>query len=81
MPKITRKQERKKQREHYLSGTATSPHTHSPHLRLSLEEASSSSSCQDNTSVCLQCYPVLTRYTTVFKEMVHTGTELKKRRA
>ena len=30
--------------------------------------------------VCLQCSPVLSRYATTFKEMVHTGTELKKRK-
>ena len=44
----------------------------------SLDEASSSAST--GSGIRPQCYPILSRYTTVFKEMVHQGTELKKRK-
>lgn len=83
MPKITRKQQREKQRKNFLDGIARRPHTHSRTLRQSLEEASSSSTSstdQGGDGVCPQCFPVLSRYATTFKEMVHTGTELKKRK-
>ncbi len=77
MPKVTRKQQREKQRQNFLDGKGRSPHTHSRTLRRSLEESSSTSSV---SGVCPQCHPVLSRYSTTFKEMVHTGTELKKRK-
>ena len=82
MSKITRKQDRQKQRENFLKGKARRPHTHSRTLRLSLEESSeaSSSSHAQESGVCSQCYPVLSRYADTFKEMVHSGSELKKRK-
>ena len=81
MPKVTRKKQRERQRKNFLDGVARRPHTHSRTLRLSLEEAGSSSTMTDGgEGVCLQCSPVLSRYATTFKEMVHTGTELKKRK-
>ncbi len=79
MPKVTRKQEREKQKKNFLDGRARGSHTHSSSLRRSLDEATSSSA-DVSPGVCPQCYPVLSRYTTTFKEMVHSGTELKKRK-
>ena len=32
------------------------------------------------TTVCAQCYPVLSRHADTFKDMVHQGTELKKKK-
>lgn len=78
MPKITRKQQREKERKNFLDGVARRPHTHSRTIRRSLEEGSSS--VEGSDGVCPQCSPVLSRYATTFKEMVHTGTELKKRK-
>ena len=82
MPKITRKDQRAKQRSNFLAGKARRAHKHSPSLRVSLEEGSSSQTLEteDTSGVCPQCYPVLSRYSTTFKEMLHTGTELKKRK-
>ena len=80
MPKITRKQQREKQRKKFLEGVARRPHTHSSTLRQCLEEQSTSSTDQGTSGVCPECLPVLSRYATTFKEMVHTGTELKKRK-
>ena len=78
MPK-TRKERREKQRINYLEGRARRPYRHTPFLKRSLTEEteSSSSSCP---SVCPQCSPILSRYATTFKEMVHQGTDLKKRK-
>ena len=82
MLKITRKQQREKQRKKFLDGKARCPHTHSPTLRLSLAETSFSSTGTDQggDGVCPQCLSALSRYATTFKEMVHTGTELKNRK-
>ena len=44
---------------------------------LTEETESSSSSC---LSVCPQCSPILSCSATTFKEIVHQGTDLKKRR-
>ena len=77
MPK-TRSEWRKKRRETYLAGRARSPYSHTPVLRRSLEEASSSSSCD---GVCNQCFSVLTRYAPTFKAMLHQGSELKRKKA
>ena len=44
MPKVTmRKERRKEQREHYVSGVARRPHSHAPSLETSLLESSESS--------------------------------------
>ena len=43
MPKVTRKKQRERLRKNFLDGVARRPHTHSRTLRLSLEEAGSSS--------------------------------------
>ena len=75
MPK-TRREARAKRRENYLAGQARRPHTHSRTLGVALDESSSSM----ETGICCQCYAVLTRYSTVFKEVIHQGTELKKRK-
>lgn len=77
MPK-TRREGRAKRRENYLAGRARQPHIHSRTLKRALDEASSSTST--DSVICSQCYPVLSRYSTMFKEMVHQGTELKKRK-
>ena len=92
MPKITRKDRREKQRKNFLEGVARHPHSHSRTLRRSFEECTSSSTvAEESTSsstvgeteggdgVCPQCLPVLSHYVSTFKEMVHSGTELKKR--
>ena len=65
-----------------LDGKARCPHTHSRTLRRSLAEASFSSTSTDQggVGVCPQCFPVPSCYATTFKEMVCTGTELKKRK-
>ena len=34
----------------------------------------------DHLDFCTQCSPALSRYTTIFNDMVHQGTELKKRK-
>ena len=60
----------------YLEGHARRPHSHSKALSKSLEGAEESTA----TGVCSQCSPILSRYADVFKSMVHTGTELKKRK-
>ena len=80
MPKFsTRIQRRQQQRECYLVGEARRPYTHTPTLQTSLTEASCSSA-GSSTSVCFQCGPILLRYKTVFKELIHQGSELKKRK-
>ena len=83
MPKVTRKDRREKQRNNYLDGVASCSHTHSRTLRRSLEESTSSSTvgeAEGGDGVCPQCLPVLSRYVSTFKEMVHSETELKKER-
>ena len=83
MPKITRKDQRDKQRKNFLDGVARRPHIHSRTLRRSLEESTSSSTvgeAEGEDGVCLQCQPVLSCYISTFKEMVHSGTGLKKRK-
>ena len=82
MPKITtRKERRKKQREHYLAGEARRPYTHSSSLNRSLTEAEpeASSSGGTGTGVCAKCKPALERYVPMFKDMTHRGSELQKR--
>ena len=82
MPKTkptTRKERRSKRKEHYLKGVARRPHVHTRTLERSFEEESeASNSSASNSVACPQCYPVLSRYSTMFKGMVHQGTELKK---
>lgn len=89
MPK-TRKERRKAKRINYLDGKARKPHKHTPVLKRSFEEASRNSSFNESPSrqftsvassskICLQCKPVLSRYTDVFKGMVHQGSELKRK--
>ena len=78
MPK-TRKERRKASKDVYLDGRAKNPHRHTRVLRRSLEEASSSG--QGVSGVCPQCDPILSRYSDTFKEMVHHGSELKRKRS
>ena len=82
MPKM-RKERRKARKEHYLDGRARNPHHHMPVLKQSLEEARRGSGGEESPStfpnVCQQCKPVLSRYADMFKEMVHHGSELKRR--
>lgn len=87
MPK-TRRERRKAKRSTYLDGTARNPHRHTPVLKKSLEEETTSSSGGSpslrsslSTSICPQCKPVLSRYSTTFKAMIHQGSELKKKKA
>ena len=75
MPK-TRSEIRKKRRETYLAGRARRPYSHTPVLKRSLEEASSSSD-----GVCDQCSSVLKRYAPTFKAMLRQGSELKTKKA
>lgn len=76
MPK-TRKERRKASKDTYLAGRAKIPHRHTRVLRQSLEEAGPSSA----SGVCPQCDPVLSRYADTFKEMVHQGSELKRKKS
>ena len=86
MPKA-RRERRKAKRIAYLDGRARKPHKHTPVLKRSLEESrrssnafeSPSSSILSRSEICLQCKPVLCRYTDVFKGLVHQGSELKRK--
>ena len=79
MPK-TRKERRKASKAAYLAGRAKNPHRHTPVLRRSLEESCSAEPVS-STGVCPQCAPILSRYSETFKNLVHQGTELKRRKA
>ena len=80
MPKFsTRIQRRQQQRECYLVGEARRPYTHTPTLQTSLTEASCSLA-GSSASVCSQCGPIVLRYKTVFKELIHQDSELNKRK-
>ena len=80
---------RKAKKDAYLDGRARNPHKHTPILKRSLAEAgkisntieSPSASVLSSTKICLQCKPVLSRYTEAFKSMVHKGSELKCKKA
>ena len=64
-----------------MSGVARRPHSHTRLLQKSFEEEREDSSSSTSRPVaCPQCYPVLSRYSTMFKGLVHQGTELKKRK-
>ena len=71
----TRKEQRESYTQAYLHGKARKPHTHSRTIRRSLDSRGS-----QTEQVCAQCDPVLSRHVTEFKNMVHTGSELKKRK-
>lgn len=78
MPKVTtRKETRKLQREHYLAGEAWRLYMHTPTLYTSLED---NSQVGGTTRVCAECKPAQECYATVFEEMVHQDSDLKKRR-
>ena len=76
----TRSELRKARREVYLNGKARNPHRHTRVLQQSLEEASQCST-SEGTAVCPHCAPVLLRYAGTFKEMVHQGSKLKRKKA
>ena len=85
MPKVTRRKERRKQqRERYLSGESRHPYFHTPALETSFSEGSSNETSGESetttTKVCAKCEPVLLRYADIFKQLVHQGTELKKKK-
>ena len=84
MPKTepkTRKERRAKRKELYMKGFARRPHTHTRLLQRSFEEEIEDSSSSSRGSVaCPQCSPILSRYSTMFKGLIHQGTELKKRK-
>ena len=86
MPKtrLTRKDRKEKQRDNYLTGKARSPHTHTHTLRRSLEGTGEGfdgeRQGERNSAVYPQCQPVLSCHANGFKEMIHQGTELKKRK-
>ena len=85
MPKVTRRKERRKQqRERYLSGESRHPYCHTPALETSFSEGSSNETSGESetttTKVCAKCEPVLLRYADIFKQLVHQGTELKKKK-
>ena len=83
MPKTeakTRRERRAKRKEHYLNGEARRPHIHTRTLEKSFDESNEDSSTSLNPVVCPQCYPVLSRYSVMFKQMVHQGSELMKRK-
>ena len=74
---------KERQRQNYLDGVARRPHSHSRTLRESLEETGPAQGADEpprGAGVCPQCYPILSRYTDAFKLMMHSGTELKKRK-
>ena len=62
---------------HYLEGTARRPYTHTPGLKKSLSLSPNGTNSQQ---VCVQCHPILSRYSEVFRGLIHQGTELKKRK-
>ena len=74
MPK-TRKMQREHFTQAYLEGRARRPHSHSRTIERSLEEQGTTTS-----GVCAQCDPVLSRYVSEFKSMVHTGSEYNRRK-
>lgn len=76
MPK-TRKERRERQRINYFEGRARRPYRHTPFLEWSLTEDSEASS---SDGICPQCRPILSCYSQTFGEMVHTGTELKRKK-
>ena len=90
MPK-TRRERRIARNEIYLQGKARSPHLHTPTLRRSLEKdgqgsisgstsgTGANSGASSASGICPQCAPVLVRYADTFKEMVHQGSERKRR--
>lgn len=84
MPKTepkTRKERRAKRKKHYMNGVARRPHNHTRLLQTSFEEEREDSSSSASSPVaCPQCSPILSRYSAMFKGLVHQGTELKKRK-
>ena len=65
-----------------MSGVARQPHTHTTLLQRSFEDEAEESTL-DFTSrlvACPQCYPILSRYSTIFKGLLQQGSELKKRK-
>ena len=71
----TRRDARERHKEVYLDGQARRPHSHTRSLRRSLEEEGTSAN-----GICAQCDPVLSRHVSDFKDMVHRGSELKRRK-
>ena len=71
-----RKERREEQSRHYLQGRARKPHVHTPAMDAELVESESSQGEPDE-GVCKQCRPILTRYVTDFKTLIHCGSALK----
>lgn len=61
-----------------MSGVARQPHIHTSLLQRSFEDEAEDSTL--HPVACPQCYPILSRYSTVFKGLLHQGTELKQRK-
>ena len=94
MPKTPKRKTRREElKDNYLSGKGRKSYTHSPALNSSLEEdaeqpgpsganSSGANSCGAvaSSSVCTKCRPILSRYSGIFKGLVHQGSELKKRK-
>ena len=71
----TCKEQRESYTQAFLHGKVRKPHTHSRTIRQSLDSQGS-----QTEQVWAQCDPVLSCHVSEFKNMVHTGSELKKRK-
>ncbi len=88
MPKTsTRKERRRELRANYLSGRGRMSYIHGPTLNSSLEEDEpqpgqngAGPSGASSRGVCVKCRPILSRYSDIFKGLVHQGSELKKKK-
>lgn len=82
MPK-TRQERRKVRKNIYLDGQARKPHQHTRVLKQALSEEPTATATGNSepamSSNFPQCKPVLSRYTDVFKGMVHQGSEQKRK--
>ena len=80
----TRKGRRRQRREIFFTGEARHPYRHATSLDSALAETgetgASVSGSPNDTDVCAQCKPVLSRYVDTFKGLVHVGSELKRRK-
>ena len=72
MPCVTCEVQRESYTQAYLEGRARNPHSYSRTIEQSLESRGSGTS-----GVCAQCEPVLSHH---IKGMVHTASELKRRK-
>ena len=82
MPK-TPKEKRAEQRANFLERRARRSYRHTTGLNRSLTEdgqEAGPSSPSESFRVCAQCNPILSRYAGVFKDLVHQGTELRKKK-